>query len=50
MKQDKKIKVAFIGDNGVGKTMLFMRINNLLKNKNDYKNKESFILFYRLKL
>ena len=44
MENIKKIKVAFIGDIGVGKTMLFMRVNNLLKNKEDYKDKENFIL------
>ena len=41
--QKNKIKVAFIGDIGVGKTMIFMRVNNLLKNKLDYNNEESFI-------
>ena len=44
MENIKKIKVAFIGDIGVGKTMLFRRVNNLLKNKEDYKDKENFIL------
>ena len=40
---DKTIKVAFIGDIGVGKTLLYMRVNNLLKNKDDYKNQDDFI-------
>ena len=44
MEKKEKLKVAFIGDIGVGKTMIFMRVNNLLKNKYDYKNQESFIL------
>ena len=44
METKEKIKVAFIGDIGVGKTMLFMRINNLLKNKDDYKDQDNFIL------
>ena len=41
---DQKIKIAFIGDNGVGKTLLFMRVNNLIKNKNNYKFPKEFIL------
>ena len=40
---DKKIKVAFIGDIGVGKTLLYMRVNNLLNNKEDYKSPNDFI-------
>ena len=43
MEKKEKLKVAFIGDIGVGKTTIFMRVNNLLKNKYDYKNQESFI-------
>ena len=33
--QKNKIKVAFIGDIGVGKTMIFMRVK-YLKKKNYY--------------
>ena len=40
---EKQIKVAFIGDMGVGKTLLYMRVNNLLKNKEDYKSPNDFI-------
>ena len=40
---EKKIKVAFIGDMGVGKTLLFMRVNNLLNNNEDYKSQNDFI-------
>ena len=40
---EKQIKVAFIGDMGVGKTLLYMRVNNLLKNKKDYKSPNDFI-------
>ena len=47
METKEKIKMAFIGDIGVGKTMLFMRINNLLKNKYDYNTKIN--LYYKKK-
>ena len=40
---EKRIKVAFIGDMGVGKTLLYMRVNNLLNNKDDYKSPNDFI-------
>ena len=43
MKQDKIIKVAFIGDNGVGKTMLFMRINKLIHKYINYYIKSFFM-------
>ena len=41
--QRKNFKVAFIGDMGVGKTLLYMRVNNLLTNKDDYKSPDNFI-------
>ena len=41
--ENKKLKVAFIGDMGVGKTLLYMRVNNLLNNKDDYKSENDFI-------
>ena len=42
-KNTNNIKVGFVGDMGVGKTMLFMRVNNILNNKEDYKSQNDFI-------